>query len=120
MEPINYKTYKNGKILLKIGTKTIGMIWVNDKKEPSEYISHFHIIEQFRNQGYGSLLMTDVIKRMAGNEAVSLHVGVSNEGAIRFYRKHGFFIACTTTNASKDMLTNKTERHYLMVKKLKQ
>lgn len=118
MEHTTYKRYKNGKLLLKIGTKTIGTIWINDSNQPSPYISHFEVIDGFRSNGYGSKIITDVISRMRGKEAVSLHVGISNAGAIKFYRKHGFFIACTTTDASLDMLTNKTERHFLMVRKI--
>lgn len=115
----SYKKFNNGKLLLKLGKETIGMLWLKDMDQPSPYISHVHIYQAYRNEGYGSKMLTDTIKRilLLKKEAVSLHVGISNSGAIRFYRKHGFFIACTTTEPGYDALTDKTERHYLMVKK---
>lgn len=103
---INQRTLKNTSIELSI--TGIGKLRYYDDGN-CMYIRSIHVNQAYRNKGYGTILLNEVISRCtASHEAISLYVGYTNEVAICFYRKHGFFIAFHRDNHRK-------ERHYLMV-----
>jgi len=108
----SYKKFNSGKVRLYVDGKYAGQIIVLDQKEPSIYISHLSVTDKHQNKGYGTHLLSQVIKRNRDKEAISLHVACENEGAIRLYRKFGFFIVCTAHK------TKGIKKHYLMVKRL--
>ena len=57
-------------------------------------IINFVVEESYRNKGYGSLLMDQLIKDGLDNkmESIILDVKETNKDAIRFYKKYGFFL----------------------------
>lgn len=114
---ISSRLFKSGIVELSIyNTKErIGKLLLMDYKEPGAYISHLSIKDKYQSNGYGNLLMKEALKRVAsrGVEGISLHVDMDNIGAIRFYKRLGFFIAVTTTPKDKGI-----KKHYLMAKQI--
>lgn len=100
--------------------KLLGKLFMHDTDQPGCYISHFEIKPGCRNAGNGSYLLTSALEyaKAMNCTAASLHCSLSNAGAIRFYERHGFFIAATTTKARYSNETGLVERNYLMVKQL--
>ena len=66
--------------------KIVGYIncWVSDNTE----VLNFCVYPEYRKQGIGALLFSEVEK--IANGVISLEVRVSNSNAINFYSKRGF------------------------------
>ncbi|MFK5883375.1 MAG: ribosomal protein S18-alanine N-acetyltransferase [Candidatus Izemoplasma sp.] len=79
---------------------------------PNAEILNLITIEEYRNQGIGKALLTEVIKLCVDNaiEKLSLEVRVSNSIAISFYKGFGFYVG----TIRKNYYENK-EDAYLMV-----
>lgn len=90
---IKFRSFKNGKINLMINSTLIGAIVIEDMDKISPFIKHLDVKPKYQHKGYGTILLQHAISKMENKEAVSLYVGVLNEKAIRFYRRHGFFIS---------------------------
>ena len=112
--------FKNGWLKLYTGRILTGKLFLHDLPEPASYISHFKIKPQFRSKGAGSYLLLSAIElsQQKGCSAISLHCAKSNEGALRFYKRNGFFIAATTVKASYSPETEQKENHYLMTRQI--
>lgn len=104
-------TFKNGYTELSLGNPIVGRIKYCDSSEYGAYIKNIYINQEHQNKGYGAILLDEVIKRCSKCEGISLFVAYNNEGAMRFYRQHDFFIAMTKYN-------HRGTKHYLMVRKL--
>jgi ribosomal-protein-alanine N-acetyltransferase len=57
-------------------------------------INNLTVIEPLRGKGIGKIMLEETIKRLklAGCEAITLEVRVSNEAAIHLYKKFGFHL----------------------------
>jgi ribosomal protein S18 acetylase RimI-like enzyme len=105
--------FQKGNMLKLYNNDTlIGKLTIVDTDQPGAWLSNFEINDKYRNAGNGSYLLNTAINaaKAAGCTAISLHCFCDNVDAIRFYFRHGFFIACSTTN-----IKNKC---YLMVKQI--
>lgn len=72
-----------------------GFIWAYPyqfREERRLYISEIHIRENYRNKGYGKLLLEAVEAEAKENGlgALYLHAEASNKSAIRFYESCGY------------------------------
>lgn len=70
---------------------------------------------KYQGQGYGNILMEDIIKKSIelGKKSIDLEVRVSNTKAINLYKKYGFVYS----HIRKGYYTN-GEDAYFMIKKL--
>lgn len=96
----------------------MGSLILKDLEQPACYIEAFEIEE--KSKGYGSFLF-DIAVELAKSkccEAVSLHCSISNENALRFYKRKGMFIYETTPQKRYDAYINLKERHYLLTIKI--
>lgn len=109
---ISYRYFKNGKINLLLDGLLIAAIHILDSNTCSPYIKHLDVKKRYQGKGYGTMLLTTAISGMTGKEAVSLYVARSNSGAIRLYRRFGFFIAFVVTKRRGD------KSYYCMTKRL--
>lgn len=109
---VTYRYFKNGKINLLINGVLVAAISIADGTRPSPFIKHLDTKKDYQGKGYGSLLLSKVITEFEHKEAVSLYVDISNTGAIRLYRRFGFFIAFSV-HKKKD-----GRSFYCMTKKL--
>lgn len=66
--------------------KLAGYVFVKQYEEPG-FIFNLFVDETYRNQGIGSRLLDDAVKKYNGYD---LLVDVENNVAIRMYEKHGF------------------------------
>lgn len=107
--------HKNGMSYLKINGKKIATMDLQDIKEVSCYIYRLEVVKEYRNMGYGSMLMGEIIEilKERNKTAVSLYVETINKGAIRFYERFGFFISMI-----REAEKGKHRKHYLMTLKL--
>lgn len=105
------KIYKNGKITIKLKNK--GSIWIYDIDKIGGYISRIYIYPKYQNKGCGTELLNKAVElfKASGCESVRLHVSCENSGAIRLYKKQGFFIIVK--------VSKKKNPHYLMAMQLK-
>ena len=103
---MEYKHYKNGKIILCDNDKQIGWAYVEDKQEPAQYITGVFIKEKYRNKGYGCHLIKYITSQY---KIMSLYVDCDNIYAIALYKKCGFFIAMTIGKSKQ------FEKCYMMV-----
>lgn len=74
-------------LLLIEKDKVIGYLYYSDIYERAE-INQFEILEEYRNQGKGNLLLQEFLKRI--NKDVTLEVKKDNTSAIHVYQKNGF------------------------------
>lgn len=79
-------------------------------------IATIAIAPEYRKQGYGSLLMRDLLKRAKENEceSISLEVRVSNTAAIRLYEHYEFVVVNVRKGYYKD--ADSYEDAYLMMR----
>lgn len=100
--------------------KLVGKLRIVDTDQPAAYISHFNVVAEYRRQFFGTYLLTAAIEyaQQVGCTAVALHCSISNVDALRLYKKHGFFIAGTTTKAQYSNETGIVERNYYLVKQI--
>ncbi|MGV9173466.1 MAG: GNAT family N-acetyltransferase [Promethearchaeia archaeon] len=100
-EEIMEKLIQNHFLFLKltkgifIKKKIIGFIIVAKDRKDRANITNFLIAQRFQNQGYGSNLLKETIKRIrkAPNiKSIVLNVHIDNERAIRVYENFGFRI----------------------------
>ncbi|ARF12471.1 acetyltransferase GNAT family protein [Klosneuvirus KNV1] len=85
------------------------------------HILSFGVSNQFRKQGFGTLLINSM-KEYIGNRAdmISLYVHVENENAIKFYKKNLFEINKTIENYYNGKIGNYTlQNAYFMIKIIK-
>ena len=113
-------TIKSNWAKLYGGRRLLGKLRIFDLNEPAAYISHFNIKEEYRNKGNGQYLIETAIEyaKQRGCTAISLHCSISNISALRFYKRHNFFIAATTTKPRLSFETGLVENNYLMAKQI--
>ncbi len=83
-----------------LGYAAAGFIGLQD-----EYVAGLFIRQQFRNNGLGSLLLEEALRL---HPYLALEVYEKNNGAVRFYKKHGFQIR------SEDADLDTGEKEYWM------
>jgi len=101
-----YQNYRNIFLVAEADNKIVGYVMCRIEKEvvfqllprfkKVGHIVSIAVLPEYRNKGIGTALMNEVLSRMRRYydvEYVYLEVRVSNEGAIRFYRRLGFKIA---------------------------
>lgn len=108
---VSYRYFKNGKINLLVNNILIGALTIFDLDKPSAYIQNIDVKSRYQNKGYGSMLLNKAIEQLTTQESVSLYVAIENEKAMRFYRRHGFFIVLYVKKKGK-------KAHYLMTNPL--
>lgn len=110
--------FKKGIMKIYSRRKLLGRLYLLDLDQPASYISSFYIKEKYRNQGNGNFLIETAIElsKQKGCKACSLHCSISNEGALRFYKRHGFVITATTVKPQLSQETGIVERNYLLSK----
>ncbi len=66
--------------------------YVPDPSKGSYYINNIAVSSDYRGEGLGTTLLKNILDRAQcrGYRSVELDVTAVNEGAIRFYEKHGF------------------------------
>lgn len=72
----------------KKGGRLIGAV-LTKPREGALYVSYIGVLPKYQSKKIGTVLMNRAI-RHAGTKPVTLHVRVSNDRAIGFYRKLGF------------------------------
>ena len=64
-----------------------------------KYPAHLHIdiLDEYQNQGWGSKLMEALFQELKKSnvKGIMLQANLSNEGAVRFYKRHGFKMLST-------------------------
>ena len=86
-----------------------GLIELNPergKKEDIGWISLFYLVPKYRRRGFGVQLLGYSAAYFAkrGRKAVRLHVAITNERAIRFYKQHGFHEIGVDPGVSSDQI----------------
>ena len=70
------------------------------RKEGLAHVHRMAVSEDFRGKGYGRILMEGLVQKVIQSklQGISLKVDPSNEAAILFYKKNGFFVAGNEKN----------------------
>lgn len=79
--------------------KTIGVIWYNIQSESNKaFVYHILIKEEFRNKGFGTLVLQELEKNMKslGITSMGLNVFGTNPNALKLYEKLGYQTASTS------------------------
>lgn len=111
-------TIRGNYLAISVDGQYKGSLIIQDLDQPACYVEGFETEE--KNKGYGSFIFDEAVKyaKSKGCTALSLHCSISNEAALRFYKRKGMFICATTPEAGYDAYVNKMERHYLLTIKL--
>jgi len=80
----------------------------------STIILSFAIDQECRKQGWGTQLLSTFFQLEGLFSTISLHVRVTNEGAIALYKKHGFEV----TEEITEYYRNPTENGFIMQRKM--
>lgn len=96
------------------GSEFAGLIELNPdrgKKESIGWISLFYLVPKFRRRGFGVQLLGYSAAYFAkrGRKSIRLHVAVTNERAIRFYKRYGFREIGIDPGVSSDQLLMEKE-----------
>lgn len=90
LERIDYSTFEGVRFyVITLDNEVIGYIGRSYYLYEAEVLN-FVIDEAYQCQGYGQLLFDYMIKEMPEVQAITLEVRISNQKAIRFYKKNGF------------------------------
>ena len=86
--------------------EAVGYIWLNVEKDvaiPSGFIFAVFIYEQFRERGYGAMMMKAIEAKASdlGLKRIMLHVFAQNPVAIRLYESIGYSI--TSLNMMREI-----------------
>jgi len=86
------KAYENGwvRVLVKKGVGPVGFTCVRHKvRQPETSLYFIGIHPDHQRGGIGELFLKD-LKEQSPHKRITLNVMKDNEGAVSFYRKHGF------------------------------
>ncbi|NCB50522.1 MAG: GNAT family N-acetyltransferase [Clostridia bacterium] len=91
-----------------------GLIELNPERGKNEnigWISLFYLVPKYRRRGFGVQLLGYSAAYFAhrGRKAIRLHVAVTNERAIKFYKKYGFIEVGIDPGVSSDQLLMEKE-----------
>lgn len=91
------------------GERPVGVLELDPRRGRDEgcgWISLLYLVPEFRGKGYGVQLIGCAAAYFAdrGRSAVRLHVAVTNEAAIGFYRHYGFEELAVEPGVSSDQL----------------
>ncbi|MFZ7133439.1 MAG: GNAT family N-acetyltransferase [Eubacteriales bacterium] len=105
----SYKVLSKGIVLCNESSgKITGVLlgYANDVLTKSAYISTLVILEEYRNSGLGSLLISHMkwFCRNRGMNTLSVFVHKCNKNAIRFYQQNGFIISDLALERGDDIL----------------
>ena len=83
---------------------------IASKKEHWAHIHRMAVHKDLRGKGYGRILIEALVQKVIRSnlQGISLKVDPSNEAAIFFYKKNGFFVA---GNEKKNILMQKETSH---------
>lgn len=102
---------KDRDCLMKVmyGERPVGVLELDPRRGRDEgcgWISLLYLVPEFRGKGYGVQLIGCAAAYFAdrGRSAVRLHVAVTNEAAIGFYRHYGFDEMAVEPGVSSDQL----------------
>ena len=102
---------KDRDCLMKVmyGERPVGVLELDPRRGRDEgcgWISLLYLVPEFRGKGYGVQLIGCAAAYFAdrGRSAVRLHVAVTNEAAIGFYRHYGFDELAVEPGVSSDQL----------------
>ena len=102
---------KDRDCLMKVmyGERPVGVLELDPRRGKDEgcgWISLLYLVPEFRGKGYGVQLIGCAAAYFAdrGRSAVRLHVAVTNEAAIGFYRHYGFDELAVEPGVSSDQL----------------
>lgn len=70
------------------------------------YIHHLAVLPSFQNQGYGSILLTKLLKKYKEIGVIKVHLFVqrNNKEVIDFYKNHGFIKRTDLIDLNKKLL----------------
>ena len=70
------------------------------RKEEFAHVHRMGVRKDLRGRGYGRILMEGLVQKVIQSklQGISLKVDPSNEAAILFYKKNGFFVAGNEKN----------------------
>ena len=102
---------KDRDCLMKVmyGERPVGVLELDPRRGRDEgcgWISLLYLVPEFRGKGYGVQLIGCAAAYFAdrGRSAVRLHVAVTNEAAIGFYRHYGFDELAVEPGVTSDQL----------------
>jgi len=92
-----YETFPEGFFIAELLHKIVGFIVGFKTSNDSARIILLTVMKEYRKKGIGSVLITRFLKEIAiqNIKKVELEVRINNEGAIKFYKRHGFAITET-------------------------
>jgi ribosomal-protein-alanine N-acetyltransferase len=92
-----YRSWREGFILLMAGDEIAGFICGSRYSITEARILLLAVENAYRRSGLGSMLLDRFLEicRKSGYLSVRLEVRTDNDGAISFYRRHGFSITST-------------------------
>lgn len=91
------------------GDRPVGVLELDPRRGKDEgcgWVSLLYLIPEFRGKGYGVQLIGCAAAYFSdrGRSAVRLHVAVTNEAAIGFYKHYGFEELAVEPGVSSDQL----------------
>ena len=74
--------------------KIIGQFTLENSDGTERYVYDLEIYEEYRNQGYGNLMIAEMVEKYGSYKNISLTLGVliDNLPALHLYQKYGFKI----------------------------
>ncbi|UOU98514.1 GNAT family N-acetyltransferase [Chryseobacterium daecheongense] len=99
-EAINKYIFNSTIHIVKDGTEDIAVMALHKNSDTELEIKNIAVIESYRNQGIGSILINKAKEIALQNHYSSLLVGTSDTGfqQIRFYERNGFIKKAVLTN----------------------
>lgn len=100
VEAINKYILNSTIHIVKDGTEDIAVMVLHKNSDTELEIKNIAVIESYRNQGIGSILINKAKEIALQNHYSSLLVGTSDTGfqQIRFYERNGFIKKAVRTN----------------------
>jgi ribosomal-protein-alanine N-acetyltransferase len=90
-----HRWWRDGFLIAELDGHPVGFLASVISSDGQARILMFAVSAGWRRRGFGRQLMDDFVQRcaMRGLRRIELEVRVSNEEAIRFYKRYGFEIA---------------------------
>ena len=93
--------------------KIRGEFVIQNSDNTERYVCDLQIYEEYRNQGYGNLMIAEMINKYGNyNIPLTLAVLVENLPALHLYQKYGFIITSQETWCFDKVYYMKYERNW--------